>query len=193
MPIDEFVARCNIKHNNKYHYSKVSYGVLRDCVDILCPDHGVFQCRALLHLHGFGKCCQCERAINPGKYTHTYFYNSPELSNQPGILYVIYFPMYDIIKVGITKHSVRTRYLGKGTEYKSLFEVNTSLYKAFCVEQEILSNFKHYRKGVYGVEGHTETFQVGVYGDIINFIHTRLKKMEMEANQNRERSDSDFQ
>lgn len=58
---DEFIEAANIKHNNKYDYSKVVYvdQTITE-VTIICPEHGEFQQTPSSHLYTKG-CNKCNR------------------------------------------------------------------------------------------------------------------------------------
>lgn len=58
LPLDEFVERSNVIHDNKYDYSKVDYTNNKDKVIIICPVHGEFKQLVLGHLSGYG-CYEC--------------------------------------------------------------------------------------------------------------------------------------
>lgn len=73
---DEFINECNIKHNNKYNYSKVNYTINQKKICVICPIHGDFNIRASHHLDGSG-CAKCkglyktnEEFINECKLIH---------------------------------------------------------------------------------------------------------------------------
>lgn len=53
-----FVEKSNQIHNNKYDYSKVNYINNHTPVTIICPIHGEFQQKPLVHLDGSG-CPEC--------------------------------------------------------------------------------------------------------------------------------------
>lgn len=55
---EEFVRRCEIKHERYYNYSKVNYTDSRNKVTIICPKHGEFEQTAAAHLKG-SKCPKC--------------------------------------------------------------------------------------------------------------------------------------
>lgn len=55
---EEFIRRCNIRHNNKYDYSKVVYVRSKDKVTVICPVHGPWNIVAGIHCHGNG-CNSC--------------------------------------------------------------------------------------------------------------------------------------
>ena len=40
--LEEFISQCNCKHNNKYDYTKVRFGKVKDKICIICPIHGEF-------------------------------------------------------------------------------------------------------------------------------------------------------
>ncbi|WPJ50447.1 hypothetical protein RCIP0023_00405 [Klebsiella phage RCIP0023] len=58
---DEFVRRSNIKHNNKYDYSKVEYNRCDERVCIICPKHGEFWQFVTGHMHSGNGCINCAR------------------------------------------------------------------------------------------------------------------------------------
>jgi hypothetical protein len=58
MPLSNFIEKANLKHKNKYDYSKVVYVNARTKVVIICPLHGDFQQVPFSHLKGNG-CPKC--------------------------------------------------------------------------------------------------------------------------------------
>ena len=64
MKLEKYIERVNIKHNNKYDYSKVEYKNAGTKIIIICPIHGEFKQRAMSHLlYGCNKCAIDENAI----------------------------------------------------------------------------------------------------------------------------------
>jgi hypothetical protein len=59
MPIEEFIRRANIKHNNQYTYNKVVYLNAHTHVTITCPIHGNWNQAPMDHLTGGHGCPQC--------------------------------------------------------------------------------------------------------------------------------------
>ena len=51
---DEFVSRAKINHGDKYDYSMVTYTSSTDKVQIICPEHGVFEQEPSNHIRGKG-------------------------------------------------------------------------------------------------------------------------------------------
>ena len=58
MDQQDFIFKSISIHNNKYNYSLVVYKNIRTCVTIICPIHGEFKQKPLLHLRGSG-CQKC--------------------------------------------------------------------------------------------------------------------------------------
>ena len=56
---ETFVAMANEKHNNKYYYHLVEeqFVGLRNYVDVLCSDHGIFTVLPTNHIHGRANGC----------------------------------------------------------------------------------------------------------------------------------------
>ena len=57
---NEFVAKANIVHNNKYDYTKVDYNGNKHDIKIICSVHGEFAQKATKHLSGNG-CPLCAK------------------------------------------------------------------------------------------------------------------------------------
>lgn len=70
--IDGFLAKANIKHGNKYDYSKVKYVNVRTKVNITCLEHGDFLQTPHAHLAGQG-CPQCyiDNKYKQGGWTYS--------------------------------------------------------------------------------------------------------------------------
>lgn len=58
---EEFIAKARKIHGEKYDYSKVIYTGIHNKVQIICPQHGVFEQQANSHLHGIG-CPRCSQS-----------------------------------------------------------------------------------------------------------------------------------
>jgi hypothetical protein len=67
---DEFIKKCNIKHDNEYDYSKTQYITGKDEVTVTCPTHGDFKLLACYHLGGTGCpfCTMSKGETKIGKY-----------------------------------------------------------------------------------------------------------------------------
>jgi predicted nucleic acid-binding Zn-ribbon protein len=62
---ETYIEKANLKHNNKYDYSKVSFNILTDKIEIICHEkdefgreHGSFFMQATCHFQGQG-CPKC--------------------------------------------------------------------------------------------------------------------------------------
>ena len=58
--IDDFIKKSNLKHNNKYDYSKTFYINSKLKVKIICKEHGEFEQNANNHIRGNG-CPSCKK------------------------------------------------------------------------------------------------------------------------------------
>lgn len=61
MDTEYFIEKCTKKHHGKYDYSLVEYKGSHVKVKIICPQHGVFEQKAYLHLAGNG-CPICNQS-----------------------------------------------------------------------------------------------------------------------------------
>lgn len=60
LTVKKFIERAIEKHGNRYDYSKVEFVGVESKVRIVCPEHGEFTQRVLVHLKGFN-CPSCGR------------------------------------------------------------------------------------------------------------------------------------
>lgn len=107
---DEFVEKAVLTHGNKYSYEKVEYTSQNKKVLITCPDHGDFSQAASSHLVGRG-CPDC--AVCGYK------------PNKSGAIYIL--SSEDVVKVGITNRSVKSRLSEINAESASVFSEDISI------------------------------------------------------------------
>jgi hypothetical protein len=62
---DKFIRKAEVKHNNKYDYSKINYNGFNNKIKILCPIHGEFEQTPHSHLKGQGcpVCCESKGEV----------------------------------------------------------------------------------------------------------------------------------
>lgn len=68
--INWFISKAKELHGEKYDYSKVNYTTTSNKVTIICPIHGDFDQRAMVHLIGNG-CPKCRYITNSKKRSFT--------------------------------------------------------------------------------------------------------------------------
>jgi very-short-patch-repair endonuclease len=80
--VHKFIERANLKHNNKYDYTKVDYINGKTKVKIICSEHGEFEQMPCVHLRGNG-CKKCSNKIkqNYKKITLSEFKNKSNLKH----------------------------------------------------------------------------------------------------------------
>lgn len=107
--LEEFKARANKAHNNKYCYDLVQFNTTKDKVKIICPIHGIFEQEANSHIRGVG-CpkCKCysrgEKRIEQFLKNHNIIYKTQYIIPNENLfcgnkrIYVdFYLPDYKII------------------------------------------------------------------------------------------------
>jgi hypothetical protein len=70
LTIAKFIERANSKHRNRYDYSQVAFEGVENKVTIICPEHGPFEQRVMVHLKGFN-CPKCGREQVADKLSHS--------------------------------------------------------------------------------------------------------------------------
>ena len=127
---EEIMALFKEVHGDKYDYSKVNYSTTMNKVEIICPEHGVFEQTPDNHKNGHG-CSHCANTLTAKEI----------YQNKSAILYYILINDSQY-KVGITKTSVNQRYhkeIKEGIDIKVIREIEfQDGYQAFLLEQKIL-------------------------------------------------------
>ncbi len=138
----EFIDKANLIHQHKYTYDNVVYKHTHTPVFINCNQHGVFQQQPNDHLQGRG----CSKCTLLGRYNSNTFLNE-ESRNIRGWIYLIH--LFDgnesFYKIGITTNIQRrlTR-MSNYYDYKLIFSLQHSLYRAFQLEQQIILKYPSY-------------------------------------------------
>ena len=70
LTVSKFIERANATHHNRYDYSQVAFEGVENKVTIICPEHGPFEQRIMVHLKGFN-CPKCGREQVADKLSHS--------------------------------------------------------------------------------------------------------------------------
>jgi len=125
-------------HGDRYNYDKVDYKRQDKKVIITCKEHGDFLITPGNHRQG-SNCPKCREY-------HSYYRDRNYYKGKKTILYHIFFPEYNLYKVGITISSVKQRFKYDNIEYKILSEeVYNDGALAFDKEQKILEQTKEFK------------------------------------------------
>ena len=145
--IDEFKK----VHGNFYDYSKVVYVNTNTKVNITCPVHGEFKQRPKQHKRGEG-CYYCgmEKSIINGagffskKRAKRY---RKEWEKIKTTLYYVYIvsDKESFYKIGITTTSIEDRLKRLKTDFNIVYKLDTNLYKAILIENDILERCREYK------------------------------------------------
>ena len=130
-----FIEKAKAVHGDKYDYSKVVYAKHDTPVDIICSKHGVFQQKPVYHLGG-SNCQQCSAEVSKLQFD----------PNKETTLYYVYFPVYDVYKIGITSRTIEQRFYGDNVEYVVLSSKKYKTgYTAWKQEQRILTKYLKFK------------------------------------------------
>lgn len=147
MTTEEFIAKANKVHNNKYLYEKVNYINNKSKITITCPEHGDFEQIAGNHLSKHG-CNDCKKTLVGNKLIksveqfvvdankkHNNFYNYDK---------VVYTGCYNKVLITCPNHgdfeqSPDSHTRGSGCPYcaSSGFDINSN---AFFYIQELIKD-----------------------------------------------------
>jgi len=180
---EQFISKAVKIHNDNYSYGVTRYEHNDISVEIICPTHGTFKQKPNIHLAGSG-CPGCAKDNRFGMYTIDVLTAcNNELGDSPGVLYFIKLTSGDesFYKVGITS-SIHNRMNGfKKYEVSIITILDTTLLKAFRIEQEVLAQYRedyqYYPIDRFG--GYTECFSLSneVKLDILNLINERMGEL----------------
>lgn len=93
---EDFIKKSRTLHQDKYDYSKVVYTNHKDYVHIICPTHGSFVQRAVVHMTMGSGCPKCaDYGFNP---------------HDPAIVYYIQDTITGWYKIGITNRELNERF-----------------------------------------------------------------------------------
>ena len=157
---EKFMEKANIVHSNKYDYTYSDYVTMKSRIKIVCPIHGTFTQKAANHCFGQG-CPSCAN-ITKQKRFHEH----------PTILYMLFFPVLGIYKLGITmeKRGIKKRYRDETEKYIVCQQiVFSSGEEAYTLEQNLLTKYKDllYTGPKLLKNGNTEVFTINVLSNHI--------------------------
>ena len=70
LTVKRFIERAIEKHGNRYDYSNVEFAGVESKIKIICPEHGEFTQRVMVHLKGFN-CPSCGRESTAQKLNYS--------------------------------------------------------------------------------------------------------------------------
>jgi hypothetical protein len=157
-----FIERANIIHSNKYDYSKSVYNGFDSRIDIICPEHGLFNQLVKGHLSGKG-CKKCVQESQTGTLASVAKYN-PKLKYKLYKFIVWSDDLKEVFgKVGLTL-DVKRRIWGIPYNVHVLEVKEGTINELYKEEQDFFSKIKSDRmyyapKIKFG--GYTECYKLG--------------------------------
>jgi hypothetical protein len=141
---EAFKNKATNLHRSTYSYDKVEYVNSHANVVITCQKHGDFTKTPNAHLSGMQGCPQC--TYPGGKYKDWVFDANPLLRDAPAKVYLVQIKVntHTYNKIGITKRSTSKRYAG--LTYITVAEHTMTLYSAWKIEQQMLTEFQDVRQ-----------------------------------------------
>ena len=145
---DQFIERSNIKHFNKYDYSKVNYKDIMSKVLIICRDHGEFEQYATNHLYQSNGCPSCtssrgETTIknilikNNIKFIEQYTFDDCRGLNNGLLRFDFYLPEYNIcLEYDGKQHFMPVTVFG-GDEYFKIQQITDLIKDQYCDNKNI--------------------------------------------------------
>lgn len=145
---------------------------LKDKLKLQCHCGSVWEPTHDNYIRRVNQCPDCSNKNLKGLYSQDYFEKHPKEKLKDAYIYFIYLEEHDVYKIGITIDlNNRLRKLPKN---KIIKLINTNLYNAFAVEQEVLNKYKLEISNYF--QGHTECISDNVE-EIILFAHNKLREL----------------
>jgi len=149
---NKFIKESTEKHNSNYSYKKTNYINARTKVIITCATHGDFEQDPTKHLSGSG-CPRCAYDNNTGGYSYIFFKKQPEMKDVPATIYLFKLDSLSesYYKIGIsTKLQERSKRITREskTHITPIILHETTLFKAFMLEQEILQLYPSHKPSI---------------------------------------------
>jgi len=132
MGLPEFIRRSNDVHDNKFDYSKVDYNGAYEKIKVICKIHGEFMQIASVHLNG----CGCPKCANKPY--------EPSKKNK-AILYCLKETKTGLIKIGVTKNTLKQRYQKRLKEFEIIGTLKMIETDAYKVEEYLLDKYYDYK------------------------------------------------
>jgi hypothetical protein len=157
---EQFIIDANIKHNNRYNYSKSIYKTVATKLTITCSIHGDFLQTPNGHLRGNG----CPKCNHKPTYSKTEWIDMCNSKICNPLVYIIrcFNDTEEFIKIGITSKSIKWRFRQKlfmPYSYEVLKEIKGSPDFVFDEEHRLHKLYKEYKyKPLISFRGETECF-----------------------------------
>lgn len=160
---DDIVKELGAIHNNIYQYpedNRELYVNQHSKIVIVCEKHGRFIKSVQKHKEQICPKCSYDILIAseklPGGYNEELFIRRPLLKEAVAYLYYLTINNGESYKIGVTTmksvkqriNGIRSKAVSCGVEIdiKTIYSFKTTLYEAYCREQQILSRFKEFRR-----------------------------------------------
>ena len=171
---EEFIIKARKIHGEKYDYSKVVYSGVHNKVQIICPQHGLFEQEPNSHLHGIG-CPRCSQSKgeniikqildkNEINYVDQYRISINKDINPSGYTYIdFYLPNYNIaIEYNGIQHYVSVEHFGGELRF------NQQKRRDFYVNQYCTKN---------NIKLIEIPYQIKSYNEIIKYLETNASEI----------------
>lgn len=152
----DFLERAKKVHGDLYNYEGTKYMHSQSKLKVKCHIHGEFEVLPYLHLKGVGcpKCYYNSGSSNKECYC---------FKNTSTCFYILYFPEYNFIKIGLTSRSIKKRFGTKKLmplKYDILFERQGNCPRIWELENKLKELGKDYKfSPPVDFEGRTECYK----------------------------------
>lgn len=181
LTVDKFLAKANIKHNNKYEYDISESNIhTKSYVNIKCPIHGMFKQLVNSHLNGRG-CIKCAHESNLGNIVDFIQKANLKHNNKYDYSDVQYIDHYTKVKIKCPIHNEFWQkplyHLSRGCPHCSMAVVGQSQRIDFITKAaKVHENKYDYSKAQYVGTGTSVTIVCPVHGDFVQNASNHLYK-----------------
>jgi|GEM_PF-510700 len=143
---EKFISGANKKHNNFYDYSIINYNNSNSILEILCPKHGIFKQKAIIHYHGSG-CQKCNQSKGERKLVEIFennniIYEEQKVFNdckgeKRNLKFDFYLPIYHICIEFDGEQHFKLVYPWQTLEKLERIKLYDSIKNQYCKEKNI--------------------------------------------------------
>ncbi|MFW6225878.1 MAG: hypothetical protein ACOC3V_02865 [bacterium] len=141
----DFINKSKLLHSNKYDYSLVEYKNNKTNIKIICPEHGEFKQKPIIHITGSG-CPKCNQSkgekmimkfLNKSKILYVYQKKFENCKFKNVLKFDFYLPEYNTcIEYDGQQHFKINKFFGGEKEFKKT-KIRDEIKNNFCEKNNI--------------------------------------------------------
>jgi very-short-patch-repair endonuclease len=156
MNTELFIKKCTLKHNNFYDYSNLIYRSAFSKIEIICPNHGIFEQMASIHIFGSG-CPVCKsskgekeiiKLLKEAELVYIHQKKFDDCVNITNLVFDFYIPDRNLcIEYNGIQHYKSIKYFG-GNNGLKIRKKRDNIKKKYCENNKISFKIIKYNEDI---------------------------------------------